>query len=536
MLEVRNISYSYRHDARPVLSDVSFQIQEGEHVAILGANGAGKSTLVRMLNGSLAPTQGHVFLDGESVSSFELAQAVGLVRQDPRSQIVSASLTEEVAFGPRNLGLSQKEIQQRVAEALELCELEGLVDHGTTELSGGQQQRLALAGVLAMHPSYLVLDEALSQLDSQSRQDLSKIIASLVKQGVGIISITHRFEELQGVDRVLVLSHGELVWEGVPQTLLSNSQQWKLAGVTCDGLDEALPFMSEALSNKDNLWDITEVASWVDHQKLANEVLERLPHPPTMPYALGDKKQGLLEAEHICASYGKTVALNDFSACFEPGTITVIGGASGSGKSTLARILAGVAQPDSGEARLGGKAVYPASVGLAFQRPEDQLFSDTVLDDIAFGPKSLGKSEEEALCCARKACAQLDIPESLFGRHPLALSGGQRRLVALAGLVALDTEAYVLDEPTAGLDAVSSAHLHDLVCKLAQSGKSIVVVSHDLGEWLALAQKVYLLKEGCIVWSGTTHAAIDNPDAFLQASLALPAWIALTEKLRECEK
>ncbi len=117
MLEVRNISYSYRHDARPVLSDVSFQIQEGEHVAILGANGAGKSTLVRMLNGSLAPTQGHVFLDGESVSSFELAQAVGLVRQDPRSQIVSASLTEEVAFGPRNLGLSQKEIQQRVAEA-----------------------------------------------------------------------------------------------------------------------------------------------------------------------------------------------------------------------------------------------------------------------------------------------------------------------------------------------------------------------------------------------------------------------------------
>ena len=87
-----------------------------------------------------------------------------------------------------------------------------------------------------MHPSYLVLDEALSQLDSQSRQDLSKIIASLVKQGVGIISITHRFEELQGVDRVLVLSHGELVWEGVPQTLLSNSQQWKLAGVTCDGL------------------------------------------------------------------------------------------------------------------------------------------------------------------------------------------------------------------------------------------------------------------------------------------------------------
>ena len=221
MLEVRNISYSYRHDARPVLSDVSFQIQEGEHVAILGANGAGKSTLVRMLNGSLAPTQGHVFLDGESVSSFELAQAVGLVRQDPRSQIVSASLTEEVAFGPRNLGLSQKEIQQRVAEALELCELEGLVDHGTTELSGGQQQRVAIARALVNEPQVLLLDEPLGALDLKLRKEMQLELKKIQKRlGITFIFVTHDQEEaLTMSDTIVVMNKGKIQQMGSPEDI-----------------------------------------------------------------------------------------------------------------------------------------------------------------------------------------------------------------------------------------------------------------------------------------------------------------------------
>ena len=548
MLEARNVSYTYAYADEAVLTNVSLTVHPGEYVAILGANGAGKSTLVHVLNGSFTPSEGHVLLDGNEAEPVELAQAVGLVRQDPRSQIVSPSLTDEIAFGPRNLGLPREEIQQRVTEALELCELDGLVNHGTNELSGGQQQRLALAGVLAMHPSYLILDEALSQLDSRSRSALSGIISSLADKGIGIISITHRFEELKDANRVIVFEHGCLAWEGSVRNLIADAQLWQRAGVTCDGLDDALPLLSTFAPADKSLWELDKLAARVREREQAAEVLARLPHPSATPYAgvdkngvsegsedslQGEASRGLLQALHVSASYGETLALNDVTAHFLPGTVTVVGGMSGSGKTTLARILAGVAESDSGEVALGGKRVRPAQVGLAFQRPEDQLFCDSVLEDVAFGPKALRQSEDDALIAAQEACEQLGIPETLFSRHPLALSGGQRRLVALAGLVALDAASYVLDEPTAGLDAKSAEYLRDLVCKLARDGKSVVVVSHDLGEWLAIAQHVYLMHEGCVEWSGSTVDALENPTVFEQASLAIPTWVALAHKLGE---
>lgn len=534
MLEARNVSYSYGQT--PVLANVSLTVQPGEYVAILGANGAGKSTLVHMFNGSLAPSSGRVILDEEECSPFKLAQKVGLVRQDPRSQIVSASLTDEISFGPRNLGLPFEEIQKRVSEALSLCGLDDLTAHGTTELSGGQQQRLALAGVLAMHPAYLILDEALSQLDSHSRKEISGIIRLLVKEGVGVISITHRFEELQDVDRVLVLSHGQIAWEGSVQSLIAHPQWLKQAGITCDGLDKALPLLNRITADVQSLWDVNCLAGEIVAHNCSRDILSSLPYPPAEPYCQDFKDTDGLQALQIRASYGKNVALDNVSANFLPGSISVIGGVSGSGKTTLARILAGVVKPDSGEVRLKGCVVQPATVGLAFQRPEDQLFCDTVLDDVAFGPRSLGKPEKTALACARKACEQLGIAEALFTHHPLALSGGQRRMVALAGLVALDADAYVLDEPTAGLDAEAAAHLKELVCKLARDGKSVVIISHDLGEWLALAQHVYLLQEGQVRWMGTTGAAVEDPTVFEQVSLATPTWVALRHRVRECEQ
>ena len=210
MIELRNASYSY-DGSRLVVDRVSLSLAPGERVVLLGLNGSGKSTLGRLLNGSLRPSEGSLSVDGES---HDLARLVGYVRQDPRNQIVSAVVSDEVAFGPRNLGLSREEVLGRVGEALAACGIEGLRERMTSELSGGQQQLVSLAGVLAMHPRYVVLDEASSMLDRGMRRRVAGVVESLVARGVGVIEIAHSAEALSGASRVLVMDEGRLVWEG----------------------------------------------------------------------------------------------------------------------------------------------------------------------------------------------------------------------------------------------------------------------------------------------------------------------------------
>ena len=210
MIELRNASYSY-DGSRLVVDRVSLSLAPGERVVLLGLNGSGKSTLGRLLNGSLRPSEGSLSVDGES---HDLARLVGYVRQDPRNQIVSAVVSDEVAFGPRNLGLSREEVLGRVDEALAACGIEGLRERMTSELSGGQQQLVSLAGVLAMHPRYVVLDEASSMLDRGMRRRVAGVVESLVARGVGVIEIAHSAEALSGASRILVMDEGRLVWEG----------------------------------------------------------------------------------------------------------------------------------------------------------------------------------------------------------------------------------------------------------------------------------------------------------------------------------
>lgn len=242
-----------------------------------------------------------------------------------------------------------------------------------------------------------------------------------------------------------------------------------------------------------------------------------------------------LAFSHVSIAYENAEVLNDISLSIPSGRVTLIAGRSGAGKTTLACLAAGLTKAQSGSVLLGGIAPVPGEVALAFQNPEQQLFLETVEHELAFAPRNLGCSEDEVARRVSEAASQLEIKE-LLPSDPFCLSGGQARRVALASILTLSPRAVVLDEPTAGLDAPARAALHRLVRDIACKGLPVLVVSHDLEEWLAIADQVILLADGTIAWQGTPDALASDIDAFARAGLEPPESWQLRELLVQAEK
>ena len=515
MIELDNVAFGYS-SASLAVDGVSLVVGPGERVVLLGRNGSGKSTLGRLMNGSLVPRAGSVSVDGQRR---ELARLVGYVRQDPRNQIVSAVVSDEVAFGPRNLGLSREEVLRRTVDALSTCGIAHLGDRMTSELSGGQQQLLAIAGVVAMRPRYLVLDEVGSQLDDAARLRVSGIVRALVGQGVGVVDVAHSVESLFGADRVAVLASGRLVWQGAPEDFLRSDRALGLSGLASDPLVRALAVAVAAGYRLPAEPDPEGLASYASA-------------PSRVSRGEGSRTgTHELSCAHVGTSYDDVRALDDVSLAARG--LTLVLGRSGSGKTTLGGVLAGVLEPDEGGAALDGRPVRVGDVGLALQRPEDQLFCDTVLDDIAYGPRQRGLGEDAALEAAREAASLLGVGEDLLERSPFELSGGQMRRVALAGVVACGRGALVLDEPTAGLDAESRQELREVARGLVERGAAVVVITHDAGEWLGDATSVALLREGRLVAVADPARAASDPVLYETAGLAAPFSVRLCAALGE---
>lgn len=560
MLRLSHIDFSYqsgamasrRCDAR-VLSDASVEVAPGEHVVLLGKNGSGKSTLARLANGSLVPLAGTVEVDGKR--SAEGARRtffaeVGYVQQDPRAQLVTSVVWDEVAFGPRNLRLAEAEVASRVERALALCALGSKARRGVHELSGGQQQRLALAGVLAMEPRYLVLDEVSAHLDTVARGRIASIVDECCEMGRGVLEITHLAEDALRADRVLVMSNGCVAWEGAPAELLVDADALALSGLRGTSLD-ALVLLARFGYSFDSL-DVARMAGFTRERGIADEVGALLAHGLDVASREGcvdagasrgdvrcdegsEDGGGSLVLESVTVTYGRgrggVVALDGVSLRAPAGEVTLVAGPSGAGKTTAALVAAGVMSPDGAPGRLGDSPIRPSDVGLVLQRPSDQLFCDTVLADVSYGPMNRGLAAPDAEEVARKALLELGVDESVYDRSPFDLSGGQRRRVALAGIVALSPRAYVFDEPAAGLDGDGRERLRSAIRRLARGGAAVVVVTHNPDEWLGLATRLVFVRNGRL--GKVVDLARERPtrEHFDSAGLVPPLALQLLEAL-----
>lgn len=524
-------------ERQPVLDGASLDVAPGELVCLVGPNGAGKSTLARALCGTVQLDSGSVLLDGKGATSAELHRAVGFVRQDPESQLVAPVVFDEVAFGPCSLGLPEAEIRSRVTKVLAACGLAGFEGRAVSELSGGELQRVALAGVLAMRPVYLALDEVTSQLDASARTDVRAIVRRAVSEGVGVLLVTHDVEEMAAADRVALMADGRIAWVGTSSKFFGDAEVVRRAGLGRVPLGELLCRLSRDGFLFGPSLDASRLIGAIEEDGLADEAREALGGgrlgEASEPIRGISSDASALVARDVAVRYEGTAALDGATVTAAPGRVLLVAGRSGSGKSTLAGVLAGVLETDAGEARLGDSPVRPGMVGLCQQRAENQLFCDTVLDDVAFGPRNLGATTGEADARAREALRSLGVDEVLWGRSPFALSGGQRRRVALAGVVAMRPGAYVLDEPTNGLDAEGRDQLHAVVRRLAAAGAAAVVISHDVGEWLRVVDDVVLLESGCVAWHGPATQLPGDTAPFAAAGMQPPLEVAILTHLSD---
>lgn len=569
MLEVQKVHMRYPGADTPVLRGVDLSIAPGETVVLAGANGSGKSTLASLMCGmrvlpaaggaqggdaslgASSSASGRILVDGSDPASGdadrrEVRRLVGFVRQNPYDQLVSTVVDDEVAFGPRNLGLDDAQVSARVDEALAALEITHLRGRATSALSGGEQQRVALAGVLAMHPRYLVLDEVTSMLDAAARPALRSLVARLAaERSVGIVLISHDPLEALAADRVAVLERGRIVWDGTPSGLLvDESTLWDRTFVAHPVIEalrdvlRAVPDMNGRKEPRAVLEAFTErVASGAVDAKTARGVLASLePHAdraPTCTPAGAPADDAALSLEDVSFAYEPShPVLSHVDGSFRPGEVVLLAGRSGSGKSTLACVAAGLYEPDAGAVRCAGSAVRPGDVALAFQRPEDQLFLDTVADEVAFAPRNAGCSEDEVARRVDRACALAGVDRGLLDRYPFDLSGGQARRVAIASVLSLEPRALVLDEPTAGLDARGRADAHALVRALAEEGRPVIVISHDIEEWIDAVDRVALFADGCVVREAPAREISGDAGAFASCGLEPPCAPALAASLR----
>ncbi len=556
MIEVKRAFVRYHTDERAALSDVSLTVSPAEVLSLVGANGSGKSTLASLLCALRLSSEGSVVVDSFDPASSEVARRevrrrVGFVRQHPADQLVSTSVADEVAFGPRNLGLEPNDVAARVERALARVGLEGFEGRDTGALSGGQQQLLAVAGVLAMEPSYMVLDEATSMLDASARPAMRALVTRLAHEvGLGVVQVTHDPLEILASDRVVVLEAGSVIFDGSPRRLLSGRFDLWSNTVVDDPSVRAVRACIDAGLPERLGCDPQGAVSWASEayrcHGLAADALRSIKAALRAPEAARDGHAVLdadavdgaasdaLLLDGVSFSYdGGDPVLRDIDLAVRPGEVVLVAGPSGSGKSTLACVASGLFDADAGSVHVNGAPVRTGSVGIAFQRPEDQLFCESVRDELAFAPLNLGATAQEAACRAEAAARLVGLEDDLLDRYPFDLSGGQARRVAIASVLALDAGVYLLDEPTAGLDAAGRRALHETVRACADKGCAVVVISHDLEEWLGEADRVLLMASGSVVWEGLAAELSGGTDAFARAGLRSPLSFELDAMLAD---
>jgi energy-coupling factor transporter ATPase len=570
MIELNQVSYHYRLEEKSsilALDQINLRFREGEFVSIIGPNGSGKSTLAKLLPALILPETGNVQVEGldtkDKNAQRMIRQKVGMVFQNPDTQIISTSVEREIAFGLENLALPYSEMEERVEWALDYFHLERYKKHPPHKLSGGEKQRVALAAVLCMHPRYLILDEPTSLLDPQGRAEILSLVHKLFQEGnITVIHITQFPDEAISADRILVMDNGKIVLDDSPARVFKQKEFLEEIGLE-------VPFTCRIASTlKQRGWILDNECSSLD--TLVTQISRNvITGEKEIPYKAVDHGLSTVDESELTVDRHPSSGVNRipqisikdldyiYDQCLPTREKALAGisieinrgefigliGPTGSGKSTLIQHLNGLLVPTSGEVDVDGENLNSKNVdlkkirqkvGLVFQFPELQLFEDTVYDDVAFGPKNLGFVEKEIDDRVRQAMQLMDLSfERFSSRSPFSLSGGEQRKVAVAGILAMDPEVLILDEPTCGLDPKSTEEMKKLLKGLNAKGVTIILISHNMDLVAEVAHKILLLKEGKVVAFCDKKEFFKDTEMIKSVGLDLPQVVELTWNLSE---
>lgn len=531
MIDLRNVSWRYGEDEPLILDDVSLHVEPGEFIGIVGATGSGKSTLAYAIRGMIPSFfEGGEMTGSVTVGDMNIAEShpqfssdlLGMVFQDAASQAFGSTVLLDASFGPTNLGLPRPTVVERVRTYLDRVRLAKKYAQSPATLSGGETQRLAIAGVLAMQPQVLILDEPVAELDPHGRKEVCQILDELRATHGATVILIEQDPDLVAryADRILLMSHGRIARDGSPRDVFGDAE----------GCIELGVFPPETALIAQRLTRRTGV-SFPQTPLSASELVPVLPavvpgaRSGSEPSEYGDV---VLEARDVSHRYATgLLALADVSLQVRRGEYLAVVGTNGAGKTTLTKHFNGILRPTHGQVLVEGVDIagtstpdLAMSIGYCFQNPDHQIFANTVAAEIEFGLKCYGVPEDERPARVERIMSAFELTE-LAETNPLNLGKGQRQKVALASILVLEPKILVIDEPTTGLDWQECAHILDILDGFHARGTTIVVVTHDMRLVRERAKRVVAMSGGRIAYDGPSAAFFFEDEVLAGADIEL---------------
>lgn len=587
------------------VDNVTLDVKRGEFISILGKNGSGKSTLAKHINALLFPTQGKVYVCNYDTEQeeyiLEIRKASGMVFQNPDNQIIATVVEEDVAFGPENIGIQAAEIRRRVDESLKAAGMYSYRKHSPNKLSGGQKQRVAIAGVLAMKPACIILDEPTAMLDPIGRREVLGIVHKLNREeGITVILVTHHMEEVIDSDKVYIMDKGQIVRQGTPREVFSDVEGIKALGLDVPQVTEVAYELSRkgvpmpevlsvgefaeafaravetgcadafakaaetgcteafARAAKSGCAELSNAAEVSEEFEAVEQAVREEAGTGSSDDkdCTGDNQNSqdrasdaeLLTLQNVSYTYApKTAfeqhALKDINLTVRKNEFIALIGHTGSGKSTLIQHFNGLEKPTSGKVLYEGKDIHSedfdrkalrGKVGMAFQYPEHQLFEMSIYKDVAFGPTNQGLDKNQVDERVREALELVGVAPDRWKDSPFDLSGGQKKRVAIAGVLAMKPEVLILDEPTAGLDPEGRDEILGQIYSIYEkTGTTVILVSHSMEDVAQYAKRIIVMNDGRIEFDDTPVNVFRHQKELESMGLSVPQVTDLMNRLRK---
>lgn len=552
MIEINNVSFTYSTGTKKALDGVSLTIEDGDFVGIIGESGAGKTTLGHCINGVIphhfrGDFYGEVRVNG--ADTFEakltdLSRAIGTVSQDIDSSMVAAVVEHEVLYGLENFGVARDQIESRVAGALDAVGISDLRERRISTLSGGQKQKVALAAVIALRPQIVLLDEPTAELDPQSSRQIFELLAELNRQGITVVVIEQKVMLLcEYAKHLVVMEHGHIALDGPARDVLAQTERMVELGINCPRVATlGVELHRRGMGSSRVAATVPEACTFIEEtlRDVPSRAASVMPQTAASEAAPGagavDLAEPMLEFSHVSFGYKGHDVMHDVNLRVRRGEFVALLGPNGTGKSTTLRLSDGLLKPSTGTVTVAGLDTAKARtseiarhVGFLFQNPDRQICQNTTRDEIAFGLRTLyGKDDPRVEERTRHVLELLHLDGDV---DPFNLAKGQRQAVALGGLIAIDPELLLLDEPTTGFDYSECMEMMAHIKAMNRAGTTVVMVCHDMEVVLDFADRAIVMAQGGVIADGPVRDIFEQRDVFERASLLPPQICELSQQL-----